>query len=399
MRRTFPIGPCLVLATSSTLFGGEAPAAPAAPSGRVSTSPNFDLTFGGRMKADASYDDSNAYPGEYVLFVNPEGGTNPDDNDEFNITARETRLWINATGPRTDWIETSGRVEIDFFGNAGAPNKSNLLLRHAFMDLNFPKVGVSFLAGQTWDVISPLVLHTLNYSVGWDQGNIGYRRPQLRLTKKQAVGDLEFIAAASINRTIDADSFTTVGNENGEDSGIPTVEGRLGVTFPFIQKLKGTLGVSAHHGVEEITRSADGRKGEFQTWSFNVDVALPFTKYFALTGEFFTGRHMDTFFGGIGQGVDLTLFREIDDEGGWVQGKIRPHDDWEINIGYGVDDPDNSDLSAGKRSKNDVVFANVRYALLKDLTLGIEYSHLTTDYKGQQDADDNRVQFSTILTF
>jgi hypothetical protein len=349
------------------------------------------------MKADVSYDDSNAYPGEYALFVNPENGANPDDNDEFSITARETRLWVNATGPRADWIATSGRVEIDFFGSAGAPNKANLLLRHAFMDINFPKAGFSFLAGQTSDIISPLVMNTLNYTVGWDQGNIGYRRPQMRLTKKQAIGDLELVAAASLSRTIDADSFTAVGNENGEGSGIPTVQGALSLTFPFIEKQKAKIGISAHHGVEDIT--IGGRKGEFQTWSFNVDVTLPITKYFALTGEFFTGEHLDTFFGGIGQGVDQTLFREIGAEGGWVQGKIKPHDDWEINIGYGADNPDNDDLSAGKRSKNDVVFANVRYAVLKDLVLGLEFSHLTTDYRAARDADDNRIQFSTILTF
>ena len=37
-----------------------------------------------------------------------------------------------------------------------------------------------FLVGQTWDVISPLYPGMLMYSVGWDGGNIGYRRAQVR---------------------------------------------------------------------------------------------------------------------------------------------------------------------------------------------------------------------------
>ena len=41
----------------------------------------------------------------------------------------------------------------------------------------------TILGGQTWDVISPLNPRSLNYSVYWWAGNIGYRRPQVRLTK------------------------------------------------------------------------------------------------------------------------------------------------------------------------------------------------------------------------
>ena len=36
------------------------------------------------------------------------------------------------------------------------------------------------MAGQNWDLMSPLLPSTVNYSVGWAGGNIGFRRMQLR---------------------------------------------------------------------------------------------------------------------------------------------------------------------------------------------------------------------------
>ena len=52
------------------------------------------------------------------------------------------------------------------------------LLRHAYAEVKDDDFRL--LAGQTWDVISPLFPSMLMYSVGWDAGDIGYRRAQVR---------------------------------------------------------------------------------------------------------------------------------------------------------------------------------------------------------------------------
>ena len=57
-------------------------------------------------------------------------------------------------------------------------NQATIQIRHAYAEVyndNF-----RLLAGQTSDLISPLVTHTVNYSVGWAGGNIGFRRMQVR---------------------------------------------------------------------------------------------------------------------------------------------------------------------------------------------------------------------------
>ena len=74
--------------------------------------------------------------------------------------------------------KVGGKVEIDFQRQIDVENKASLLLRHAYVEVKDDEFRL--LAGQTWDVISPLCPGVLFYSVGWDGGNIGYRRPQFR---------------------------------------------------------------------------------------------------------------------------------------------------------------------------------------------------------------------------
>jgi hypothetical protein len=140
---------------------------------------NFKFKPYGYIKLDAAYDDSRTNYGNFVLYI-PNESQHKNDN-EYNMTAKQTRLGLDIMAPDTyDW-QAWGRMEIDFYGDgATQENKPTVLLRHAFVELK--KGNFSLLAGQTSDLISPLNMDTLNYTVGWSVGNIGYRRPQLRGT-------------------------------------------------------------------------------------------------------------------------------------------------------------------------------------------------------------------------
>ena len=88
----------------------------------------------GFIKLDASYDDSRAFPGNFILYV-PNESVHKDDN-EFNMTARQTRLGMDIIAPDIyDW-KAWGRIEIDFYGDGTRhENKGAPLLRHAFVNL------------------------------------------------------------------------------------------------------------------------------------------------------------------------------------------------------------------------------------------------------------------------
>jgi hypothetical protein len=359
----------------------------------------LDIQLYGYIKADASYDTSRTWLGNYVLYVDSEKDNR--DDDEFNLTANQTRFGFKITGPDDDLVKTSGLVEGDFYGSYAEENKAKIQLRHAYLKLDWPDDKFSILAGQASDTMSPLLPDTLNYTVLWDAGNIGYRRPQIRLTKGFPVGkDVELQLEGAVARTIGRTS--PVGSESGEDAGYPTFQGRVSVTLPWVGFKPMTVGFSGHWGREEydfnnITPHVTNKK--FESWSINLDVTQPINKWLAVKGELFNGENIDAYAGGIGQGVNLTTYQEIGSKGGWVAAELGPWDKWRFNIGTGVDGVDGGDVKTGDRLMNRSIFGNVIYSATKNAEIGFELSRWQTDYKGSGDADDLRAQTSLIYKF
>ena len=388
---------------TNTLSPEDQKAVKASAAGKQPLWSNLDIQFYGYIKGDASYDNSRVNSGNYIAWVENEGSNSNDD--EFNLTANETRLGVKINGPKGENLETSGQVEFDFFGNYASENKAKIQMRHAFLNLYWPDKDLSVLAGQTWDVISPLNPGTLNYTVLWFGGNIGYRRPQIRVTKDHMLsGDMSLKFQGAISRTIgrvslDQDSSS----ESGEDNGFPTVQARVGFTFPWLSAGATTLGVSGHVGKEEYDTGSGDR--DFDSWSINVDFLQPITSWMTLKAEVFKGENLDSYFGGINQGVRevgdpaTSYDKEIASKGGWCAASLGPWDQWRFNAGIGIDDVDAGDVNSGDRTLNRAVFANAIYALNKHTDVGLELSQWRTDYKGSGDAEDVRVQASLKYKF
>jgi hypothetical protein len=358
----------------------------------------LDVQLYGYVKADASYDDSRTTTGNYIVYVDSEA-TNKNDN-EFNLTANQTRLGLKINGPAESKIKSSGLVEFDFYGGSvyTDENKAKIQMRHAYMNFEWPAYHFSILAGQTSDTMSPLVPDTLNYTVLWDGGNIGYRRPQIRLTKGFGPkSDVSLKLEGAVARTIGRTSPT--GSETGEDAGFPILQGRVSVTFPGFARKPATVGFSGHWGREEYDTAADGTHQDFDSWSVNLDVSTPVNDKLMVKGELFNGVNLNTYLGGIGQGVNITTLKEIAAKGGWVAATLGPWGQSRFNVGYGLDDVDADDVANGARTLNRCLFGNFIYSLNKNAEVGLELSHWRTDYKGSEDADDMRAQASFIYKF
>jgi len=366
----------------------------------------LDVQLYGYIKGDASYDSSRTHPGNYALWVDSEA-TNKND-DEFNLTANQTRLGMKITGPKDASLQTSGRVEFDFYGNYADENKAKIQMRHAYMQITWPNEQLDILAGQTSDVISPLYPSTLNYTVLWDAGNIGYRRPQIRLTKHIALDtDIDLELQGAIARTIGRNSALT-GSESGEDAGFPSLQGRTGLTFLWFGNEPTVIGLSGHWGQEEYDIAASGANKEFDSWSVNIDVTQPINDWLNIKGEFFSGENLNTYFGGIGQGVReikdangviINHANEIASKGGWVALGLGPWDSWRFNIGAGIDNVDASDVNLADRTENRCLFGNAIYSVNKNTEIGFELSHWRTEYRGSGDADSIRAQSSLVYQF
>jgi len=380
-------------------------------------SSKYPVDLYGFIKLDAAYDTSRTDMGNFARWVVSEDEN--DNDDQFNMTARQSRFGLRFDGPDVEGMETSGRVEIDFY-EGGSENKNRLMMRHAYMQVAWPEYDISLLAGQTSDVISPLVPSTLNYTVAWWVGDIGYRRPQVRVTKGVAVAtDVAAQLQLAVARTVGDDGPFGMGADTGEDAGFPSLQGRTALTFPFPAGKKATVGVSGHWGEEEYDFDVTDNSEDLTTWSANLDATFPICDWLTLSGEVWTGENVDAYLGGIAQGVvvesDAGMYvngkgwdaaaeafvdaEEIESCGGWLALAFGPFDRWSYGVGASVDDPKNSDLPDGARIQNVSCWGNVRYAINEAVEVGVELSYWDTEYKNADDGDNVRAQTSFIYKF
>lgn len=350
----------------------------------------------GYIKFDSAFDSGRTDVGNYARWVLSEE-TNSNDS-ELNTTANETRVGLNLKGPDTEDVKTTGKIEADFFGG-GAENKSQPMMRHAYLQLFWPKENVTLTAGQTWDLISPLTPQTVNYSVLWWVGDIGYRRAQLRLTKDFVLADeSKVIAAVAAAREIGHNGDFTSG-DSGEDSAVPMLQARLGYSAPTSLGKPFDIGVSGHWGEEEFDTDIEGNSDDYNTWSTNGDLSFPLGAGFSVKGEVFYGQDLDSLLGGIGQGVNFTTKEEIKSIGGWAQLAYQATDNLVLNLGSGLDDPDDDDLSSGMRSSNWTIYTNGYYKITKAVTVALELSYWQTKYIELEKGDSIRTQLAFIYFF
>jgi hypothetical protein len=359
---------------------------------------NSRIEFYGFAKLDMAYDTGRVFPGNYALYVQPMPA-NERNNSQYNMTANQSRLGMNFTAMDTGDKRLTGKVEIDFYGGGATDNRANPMMRHAYMQLEWPKYDFTILAGQTSDLISPLVEPTVQYTVGWDQGNIGYRRAQLRLTKGWKMTDTsKFTWALGFFRTIGHVS-TDLGN-TGSESGIPTFQTRFGFTFAGAAGRPVNLGISGHYGRETfINPVKGGADARFSTYSYNFDAAVPLSKTLTLQAEGYYGRDLDTFFGGSNQAYDLQNAVGTLSQGGWLALSYTPNTHWNFNLGGGADNPRYGDLLEGARGNNSDYFVNTWYSVTKQALVGFELSYLTTAYVEKDTVHATRAQLSFQYNF
>jgi hypothetical protein len=359
----------LLLAGGLELLGEEAE--------EEGSEPKLDVRWYGYIKLDASWDESLIDPGNFARWV--ASPSEVEEHSHFNMTARQSRLGIDLGREIDEGLEIGGKIEIDFYGG-GAENKNQPQLRHAYMDLDWPERDLRLRAGQTSDVVSPLVPTTLNYTVAWWVGNIGYRRPLAALTKSWGADDASRTQLTlAVARTIGDDFGAVDPGDSGADSGLATIQGAVSRSFTAAGRA-GRLGISGHWGTENLKEQIGDAELEVDSWSANVDLVVPMGSRFTFKGEAWTGQNLDDYFGGIAQGIDFQTGEAIEAYGGWATVELRASDSVLTSVGFGLDDPDDELLPVGGRSYNQSIWANVLWDIRKVLTFGVELSYWQTDY-------------------
>lgn len=399
----------------------EAPTAAAAPA--------FKFQPYGYIRADAVYDDTRTSGTDATAFVmNEKPGFGSDKY--FSITVRQTRLGVNILGPDVGAAKQMGKVEIDFYANAASEAKAEVQLRQAYWQLTYPTWNI--LVGQTWEPMSFLAPTTLNYPALGLSGNAGHRRPLIRYERTDKVwGDKSLQSDLALARSIGQTQFSASSlDDEGSDSAWPVLEGRTALSIPTSLGRPVMVAVSGHLGQEEFDqtslvagppasiRTTSGKGSEYMSYSGNLEWKAPVAKEFDFMGEFFTGRNLDAYMAGIGQGVNTgvtqgttayaaALNKGIDATGGWCQLFYKPAriPKWGFSVGAGIDDPSNDDLSgAVNKSRNATYFTNAVYNLTDKTQIGVELAYMATDYKSSgfssiSSADGDNFRVQTMLQY
>lgn len=355
---------------------------------QVVTTSGAAVTLYGIAQLDASWENHRAGPAPGNLAYWAETGA-ASRSGEWNITGSNTKLGLVVLGPDSGKpYRIGGKVEIDFSGSAGTENTPVPRLRLGYGTFALPGIGLTFLAGQYWDVIAPLNAPTINTGALWFGGNFGYRRPQFRVTETVALpaeGKIEI--STSVSRSIGvASPFVATSPDGGHDADIPVFMGRAAVSLPlWVEKQAATLGVSGHFGQEDVLLDTNSGANyrTLDSWSADLDLEIPLTGSITLVGEGFYGANLDAYLGGINQGIAKagTSVSNVEGWGGWAAIRFKICPTLNLNLGAGVDSVRASTVGNGGKTRNVNAFVNASYFLAPNSRVGIELERIETDYK------------------
>jgi hypothetical protein len=358
-------------------------------------SPKNRIKFYGLLRLDMTYDSHRTNNGDSASFVNNHNASGSDQDEELNIHIRSTRFGFDAKGGKLLYLgnpEVSGKVEVDFF-NGGSESRALLRLRLGFLQLDWNKYDISFLAGQVPDIVAPLSPDTLELIPGRLRGNPGEARPGLQVGWRPCLGKgvcgenirLNLQVGAFRNEPTGAQDIDLDGNNDGEDSGLPMLQWRAGLELPaWIRKKNITFGIWGSHGWEEAqTRIGTNLEEDFIHLMLGLDVKIPLHRKVTLSGEFWWGRNVNDLQSGIGQGIDTFHGKEIDAVGGWISTRVQATDYFSFSFGYMFDNPQDEDVEdfglIGRRF-NSTLFINNAWDLGSGVSFGYEYQYMLTSY-------------------
>jgi hypothetical protein len=378
----------------------------------VTSQNKFPVTVYGNILLNSFFDTSSNNIQDVPLFAGKQGsGPFP---QSFGMTARQSRLGLRYQGPEVFGATISGQVEVDFFGGKAALGNGIsmdlLRLRLALGRLDWRNF--SIVAGQDWSIFAPLNPTSLaEYAIpGMSaSGNPWIRSPQIRAEFRHAMSDaakLQWQIAATDPNVGDYQTaqFLTVRTPGiGERGRMPGLDTRLALTDTKDGR-DYSVGVSGHYGRGENigTIASVSLVQPVDSWGVALDWSLPFSKYFALTGEAYEGRALGIF--SVASAESVTAVGSpgahgVLSRGGWAQAQFNINPKWQVNLAYGIDQPEASELPVGNRDRNQTYMANLMYKLSSSVTFAWEFRRFLTDFRNQLFADERGDQANLAVMY
>jgi hypothetical protein len=398
-----PAPPATAAAEGSpnTLSAPGSAGAPSAPASTATYTPGkgFALQAGGatlRLWAEAKLlgFSSSRYtfnPGQ-PLIVSPK-----DPAASYDLSAQQSMVYAAFRGPKWgSW--TPGAFAIFWL-------QDNLLAEgYSFTPVvAYGEIGNGawrVAAGQNFDVFAPRDPDTLPNGKLAASGNPGAYRPQFRVERNFEAGPgfggvVQLATSSPVTTALpsNVDLANLQGQEIVEDNGWPNLEARLNFGFGAYADRAGgrslrpvELGVSGIVGqlrVLDNIRPSDpltlvSDRSTVNVWGAAIDGQIALGRRFGLSGELYTGQGMGEYMAGILQTYNRATNQAVPTAGGWGQLYVYLADNLRLNLGYGIDNAQDSGLFG--LQVNSGIFANLLWDVNPWLQLGLEGNYKLTTY-------------------
>jgi hypothetical protein len=316
------------------------------------------------------------------------------------LSLRQTVLGIDARGPHLLGATSYGDLRVDFFANGPESNYAAsgiLRLRTAHAGLNwkdteaFVQLDRSILEPNEPSSLVAIAQPELAWA-----GNLWNWSPQVGLSHQFSISDSSHIKAqAALIDTSDPGPPGTTSTSpvtQTEFSRWPGSEGRIAFQ-------NGANGIGSEVGIGGYFsphRDADG--DSYDAWAGTIDSRVQLTRHFEMTANAYRGQAL----AGLGGGGYVNYYHTynssssivhgLGDVGGWAQLKAKAGQRFDVNTGFGTDNPFSKDIRSAISSsesptylypglaRNRAFFANVIYSPSAYLLFSVEYKRLWTNY-------------------
>ena len=365
----------------------------------------------GRLRGDFIYS-SAAYTNDAVIvFLNP---NNPGVNEDSQaVTAKQSQINFAITGPKCKGWQTGGLVLINFMGAQPLRNFSGANIVNAYGEIKNDRWRFAF--GRMLDLFGPIAPRTVNQISQRGAGNIGIYRGVFNIDRYITLNDAHRWTITSRISQPDISDYAAVPAINGQNNGWPNIEARVGVELGPTQKFGRPIEIGISGVVGEIQAVLPALAGGLirpaaddvaQTRGVCVDAQFRGER-FGFRGEGWWGEAAGTYFVASLQTVNPETNQGIDSVGGWGELYWNLSPRMTTHVGYGIDDPKNSDLGfldrvngPGQISLNDVAWWNLLFNVTEYFELGFEVSHRRTNFiDANSDNDATLYHFSSSLNF
>jgi hypothetical protein len=305
------------------------------------------------------------------------------------MAIRQTTLGLSVTADRVLGGAFRSELQTDFYGGqqASSGGRTFPLLRIRTATGTIAWRRGELMVGQEQPLIAGLNPASLA-GVGTPDfagaGNLWLWLPQMRATAEFG-GALRLAVQGAVLAPTSGDAAGAFDTDFdvAERSRRPFLQGRVRARWGS-EETAGEIGAGVHHGW--IATTGDSL---LPSDAVSVDARIPIGGRVEVRGEGYSGKALKGLGGGgIGQGLGAGGV-PVRDAGGWAQLLVRPTTTWTLGAGCGVDDPEDKDLAAGARLKNQACAGQLSWHPDGPLTVAVEYRRLETTYAARSFTNDH----------